>query len=368
MRSLSTYGSLPIGLEFQTTVWGYDNTNFLADVLFKKYTIINKGQNTIDSMYLAYWADDDLGKANDDFAGCDTNFSLGYIYNGDNNDDGYYGTPPPAVGHMLLQGPVVPGSPGDSAQFGGHWIYGFTNLKMTAFSFYICGGSINYACPSFGYEGALEWYNNMQGLMWDGNPYIDPTTGQEIKYCVPGDPESGTGWYEGNGWPGGFNPGDRYYGISFGPLTMVPGDTQEVVIALFIAIGTDNINSVTELKSKAVEIHHFYGNDYITKVKKRFVNLSTDFILEQNYPNPFNPVTKIEYSISKTAKVEIIVFDILGREVAKLVNETKKAGKHQVIFDASKYSSGLYFYRMAIHSDKLKSGDFIQTHKMLLMK
>jgi len=136
-RSLFTYGSLPMGLEFQTTVWGYDKTNFLADVLFKKFIIINKSQNTIDSMYFSYWADDDLGNAGDDYAGCDSNLSLGYVYNGDNDDYGYYGTPPPAVGHLLLQGPVVPGSPGDSAFFGGNWIYGFNNLKMTSFSFYI---------------------------------------------------------------------------------------------------------------------------------------------------------------------------------------------------------------------------------------
>ena len=209
---------------------------------------------------------------------------------------------------------------------------------------------------------------NMQGLIWNGTPYIDPTTGQVIKYCVPGDPESGTGWYEGNGWPGGPYPTDRKYALSFGPLTMAPGDTQEVVIALFIAIGTDHLNSVTELKSKAVEIHHFYGNDYITKTKNGDSEILSQFKLEQNYPNPFNPITKIEYSIAKTAKVELIVFDILGREVTKLVNETKKAGKHEVSFDGSKYASGLYFYRMAIHSDKLKSSDFIQTHKMLLMK
>ncbi len=108
------------------------------------------------------------------------------------------------------------------------------------------------------------------------------------------------------------------------------------------------------------------------------------YTLNQNYPNPFNPVTTIEYSIAKTAKVEIIVFDILGREVVKLVNETKQAGKYEVIFDASKYASGLYFYRLKVGgpsilknrdftgstgSPKGQAGErFIQTRKMLFLQ
>lgn len=192
----------------------------------------------------------------------------------------------------------------------------------------------------------------MKGLTYDGNPYIDP---------ISGDPESGTGWYEGSGWPGGYNPGDRYYAVSSGPFTLAPGDTQEVVIALFMAIGTDHLNSVTELKHKAVEINHFYGNDYITKIDNDITDKPSEFRLEQNYPNPFNPKTTIEYSIAKPGKVEIIVFDVVGREVAKLVNDTKQAGKYEVVFDGSNYSSGLYLFKMKI-------GNFIQTRKMLLMK
>ncbi len=91
--------------------------------------------------------------------------------------------------------------------------------------------------------------------------------------------------------------------------------------------------------------------------------------LNQNYPNPFNTQTEIEFSLAKSGKVELIVFDIMGREVAKLVNETKQVGKHEVIFDASKYSSGLYFYRLQSGDPSKGSGQrFIQTRKMLLVK
>ncbi len=105
-RSLYTYGSNPIGLEFQATTFGY-NSELLKDVVFKKFKIINKSSESITDMYLTYWTDDDLGYAGDDYVGCDTLLNLGYTYNGDNNDVDYYGTPPPAVGHLFVQPPII---------------------------------------------------------------------------------------------------------------------------------------------------------------------------------------------------------------------------------------------------------------------
>src|SRR3989339_503182 len=106
-RSTYTYGTNPMGLEVQMTVYGFNRQGDLGDVVFKKYTIINKGSLTLKDMNLAYWSDPDLGNAADDFVGCDTLLNLGYSYNGDNNDEWYYGSPPPAVGYVFLQGPTV---------------------------------------------------------------------------------------------------------------------------------------------------------------------------------------------------------------------------------------------------------------------
>ncbi len=85
------------------------------------------------------------------------------------------------------------------------------------------------------------------------------------------------------------------------------------------------------------------------------------YSMEQNYPNPFNPVTNIKFSIPASGNVKLVVFDILGREVATLLNEVKTAGNYTADFDASALSSGVYFYR-------LESGSFTQTKKMLLVK
>jgi hypothetical protein len=70
--------------------------------------------------------------------------------------------------------------------------------------------------------------------------------------------------------------------------------------------------------------------------------------LGQNYPNPFNPVTNIGYDIPQDAKVSLKVYDIAGREIATLVNETQTAGYHVVKFNASTFSSGMYFYKIKV--------------------
>ena len=85
------------------------------------------------------------------------------------------------------------------------------------------------------------------------------------------------------------------------------------------------------------------------------------FELEQNYPNPFNPGTSIKYSIPESGFVSLDVFNLLGEKVASLVNVEQEAGKYEVNFDASKLTSGVYFYQ-------LQAGDHISLKKMLLLK
>lgn len=86
-----------------------------------------------------------------------------------------------------------------------------------------------------------------------------------------------------------------------------------------------------------------------------------EYKLMQNYPNPFNPQTTIMYHIAQSGNVSIKIFDVLGSEVATLVNEIKSQGTYEVIFDASKYLSGIYFYQLRVN-------DFIQTKKMVLLR
>ncbi len=98
-----------------------------------------------------------------------------------------------------------------------------------------------------------------------------------------------------------------------------------------------------------------------TDVVQENDQVPTNFVLEQNYPNPFNPSTQIKFSIPKTANVKLIVTDILGREVAILVNDNLATGNYSVNFDANSISSGIYFYTLI-------TDNFKQSHKMILMK
>ena len=83
--------------------------------------------------------------------------------------------------------------------------------------------------------------------------------------------------------------------------------------------------------------------------------------LEQNYPNPFNPSTRIVYSIPEEGFVKLAVYNMLGEEVATIVNTTQIAGRYEVIFNASKLSSGVYVYR-------IEAANFIASKKLILLK
>jgi hypothetical protein len=85
------------------------------------------------------------------------------------------------------------------------------------------------------------------------------------------------------------------------------------------------------------------------------------FSLSQNYPNPFNPITNIEFDVHKPGLVKLVVFDVLGREVETIVSKDLKAGTYKADWNASGYSSGVYFYKLVSHG-------FTETKKMILVK
>lgn len=116
----------------------------------------------------------------------------------------------------------------------------------------------------------------------------------------------------------------------------------------------------------------------ITDINEKSEITST-FKLLQNYPNPFNPSTTIKYSIPKRSNVMIKVFDLLGREVALLVNKEQAQGNYEVKFDGSVLTSGIYFYRLQVYTQGRvytprrvytpgRADNYIETKKMLLMK
>ena len=105
----------------------------------------------------------------------------------------------------------------------------------------------------------------------------------------------------------------------------------------------------------------YYSDDPPVGVMQSGTGIIEEYLLMQNYPNPFNPLTKITFQIPEAGLVKLKVYDLLGNEVASLVDGVVNAGIHEVSFDASELTSGVYIYT-------LFAGDFIRSNKMILMK
>lgn len=105
----------------------------------------------------------------------------------------------------------------------------------------------------------------------------------------------------------------------------------------------------------------WYGLSGTTDVEENNEFFPSEFLLLQNYPNPFNPATIISYQLPVDGNIILKVYDLIGNEVATLVNEEQSAGRYEITFNASNLSSGVYFYR-------IQAGSFNQVKKMILLR
>lgn len=195
--------------------------------------------------------------------------------------------------------------------------------------------------------------------------------GSHIDFCAPGEMILGLD---------AFNPNSVNYWCGTSQATpMVTG-----LISLMLSINpTLTFNQVYDkIKQNAVDMigppnedslgfDSYFGwgrinaqatlNSIPVSVTNYSSNVPGEFSLHQNYPNPFNPVTKIKFDIAKSNFTSIVIFDALGREVYKLLNEELNPGSYEVTWNASKNSSGIYYY-------KLISGSFAETKMMTVIK
>jgi hypothetical protein len=144
--------------------------------------------------------------------------------------------------------------------------------------------------------------------------------------------------------------GNKIVFAAFDPISLTTGTDSS--FAYFNWVGPDTANVVFQA------LRWF---DIPVGVNESEGLTPSEFVLEQNYPNPFNPSTTIKFSITEPAKVTLKIYDVLGREVSTLVNETKNVGNYVVDFDASGLASGMYIY-------KINAGNFTTSKKMMLLK
>jgi len=252
--------------EAQFTAWAY-NSPGLEDLQFINWIVTNKGNRPWTRTYMGVVVDPDLGDANDDYIGCDTTLNLGFCYNGD-NEDPIYGAAPPAFGMDYFKSPIIRATN--------------DTLGLTSFVFFTNTGSSPPPCESDPNGEPYPAYLMLTGVKKDSTSYVDPTqvtSGncyKKTKFVYPGDPEQNTGWTElkgslqncnkdSCGTPLTVNPtGDRRFIFNSGREDFVfnPGDTQNIVLAQFVARGSTNLNSVTKLKSLSKTAQLIYDNNF----------------------------------------------------------------------------------------------------------
>lgn len=156
---------------------------------------------------------------------------------------------------------------------------------------------------------------------------------------------------------GTFNDCIRIYGL----IVDASGDSTQFSLFHY-APGIGEVSNNTYIVSGWYALLELTEYSVLTSVHGDGITvIPTDFDLQQNYPNPFNPRTTIEYDLPKAGEISLVVYNLIGEVVARLVSEEQFAGHHEVVWDASIFASGIYFYR-------LQAGDFVQTRKMLLLK
>ena len=137
--------------------------------------------------------------------------------------------------------------------------------------------------------------------------------------------------------------------------------TAEFKGGLYVVGGIDSIANAVDIVEEIVPQGTAGINDGIIS--------ADEFALLQNYPNPFNPSTKIKYSVPNTSQIIIKVYDILGNEIATLIDQEKSIGTYVLTWTAENIPSGVYFYQLKAVDPESSSGQaFIQTRKMILLK
>jgi hypothetical protein len=148
--------------------------------------------------------------------------------------------------------------------------------------------------------------------------------------------------------------------INYFDSTTIP-DSASIALSAYKQMDFITMNSGSPLGNSVLYVDNLNFDTHLTSVPPSSSELPSKFNLTQNYPNPFNPSTVINYQIPVEGNVTLKVYDVLGNEIATLVNEQKTEGSYEIQFDARKFTSGVYFYQ-------LQAGSFTETKKLILMK
>jgi hypothetical protein len=309
IRTSSIFNCDPIGLELQSTSWGYKRSGSLGNTIFRRLRMINKGgiDTTaagpgakgafyVDSMYVGVWADVDVGDAADDLVGCDSAQSLSYIYNGRPSDESYatFNLSPPSIGYEFLQGPRV-SSAADTAFFNMKKIPGSKNLRMSSAMKWASGDPYSEPVGSTYSRKVGQWWKVLRGFLpldslgivdklWPNGPF------PPSKFPLSGDPVNGSGMIDGLGLLWSYVMGDQRICPAVGPFSLAPGDTQEVVFSIIGGLGADHLSSISAMKVAAQTAKAMHQSLYS-------IATLPSFLADVSYPDSASAIVKIRTDV-----------------------------------------------------------------------
>jgi len=347
----------PIGLEVKVTAFAFNVPGLWGNTTFYRYQLQYRGTEPLEDAWLGFYVDPDLGNASDDYIGTDTTLGMIYTYNARDPDPGLdgYGEVSPALGLSFIQGLQMEAD-GEDNDDDGHIDETGEQLGMTR--------TFPENMKAFVQRGRSS-YQALQGL-WErfgdapvcfgasGVPFPNQTDCTGVaRFIYPGDPVTKSYWSEFNAYNTGTAkpPSDRRFLFSSGPFQMEPGDEQEFVLAIVWARGTDHLDSISELRKAMRSVQRgfpFISTPDSTLSQRPEPELPVTNAYTRNYPNPFTSSTTIHYEQADPAPVRLVVYDVLGREVATLVDEAQEAGFYDVTFDGRALPVGVYVYRLQI--------------------
>jgi hypothetical protein len=336
-----------LGIEVHAQAYAYLCPNpYINNATFYSYKIINRSCVTYDSVYIAHWADSDLGFYQDDFIGCHVGKNIGFCYNGDMDDDGPdgYGPHPPAVGVEVLQGPLADANDGIDNNNDGVIDEAGEECLMTSFLYFN-----NNADPIIGNPcGAQDYYNYMSGtwkngehMTYGGNGY-NPGSTDYTNFMFPGisDPaHPSILWTEeavGN------QPDDRRFLVSSGSFTFYPDQSVTIRYAVPWARDTagDNLSSRDSLLAAAEWIkNNFRYLDTLCGSASGIASPENSSAHSfQIVPNPAGEYCELRF----TGTAQLSVTNILGEEVYNAILQTSDPR-----LATSSFADGIYIVKLS---------------------
>jgi hypothetical protein len=354
----------PIPVEIRQSAFSHfgtlGDTSIWANTVFFEWRIYNRGTVPLDSVYFSYWTDIDFMGAWYNVPAVDTVGQFGYCW-----------YPPEitkaAVGYVLLYGPQVP-APGMTATAFGKRIPDTRNLPLSAFHG-ISDDSFSDGAPYGPPYSVRSTWNVVRGMTPAGEHYVDSASGTITTLPWSGNPARPSGtlfpvWNTGGG--AGFM-------MTAGPVSMAPGDSQWVMMALLPSQQTGPFDAITKIRANADYLLHLPYDSLVTRKPRRAAvtrpmprYVPDEYRVFPAYPNPFNGGTTIVIDLPYLSKVSFTVYDLLGRRVDALPDAVYERG-HRSLQWSPTLPSGFYIIRLQATAEEGPGMVFTSTQRAILI-